>query len=235
MPGRATEVRSGERVLTDVDLVDRSFDPQRVALFLGSWQRSQVSRVKRSRCRAIFMRPCIGVEGYVRAISKPICAACRPIDRWVKHVSATVGVPLNPRVRPAAQDGALADHQSNMLSAVELHPLIQRDSFAFAVSHRGRFNLIWRLPLSIESVWDCAQVFDPVIDQRERNRLIGGIAFGEQNRGNPAHLAIIRSGINGQIDGFGQTGEREQANETKDEGPEFASGERVDAYENHTC
>ena len=175
----------------------------------------------------------IGVERDVCTFAKPIGAASGPIDSWIKNVGPTVRFPFDPSVSLPTEESPFADDETNVFCPVELHPLIQRHCFALAIGNGGRLQFLGRFPLRGETVGNCAQILDPMINEGQRKILLVTIARRKEDRIDSRHLPVVRSRADADVKGFSETRKGKQTDEPDDEGPKLSGDEGTDTYENH--
>lgn len=94
-----------------------------------------------------------------------------------------------------------------------MHCVVKGDCFAFAIRISGVLNLLGRFPFRGESVGNCPEIADPIVDQRKRQILVLLFRGGSQDWADPGHLPIVGGGIDADIVGLGESGE---AGETKE-------------------
>ena len=80
-----------------------------------------------------------------------------------------------------------------------MHCVVKRDCFAFAIRISTMFDLLGSFPLRGETVRNCPEIADPIVDQRKREILIFLPAVGSQDGTDSGHLVIVWRGVDGDV------------------------------------
>ena len=126
----------------------------------------------RCRCSAKLFGACISVKRDIRVVPGPLSTEGAPIDCWIENVSSGRRSPFQPGVRFTASSESLSDNEPDIICTARMHCIVKRDRFPFAIGKRAGFDFLRCFPLSRESVRNCTQIPDPMVDQCDGQTLV---------------------------------------------------------------
>jgi hypothetical protein len=115
-------------------------------------------------CSTILSSSVVGIKRDIRATASVLSPTGAPEDGRIENVGAIGSRPLKPRMRLTAGRESFPNNEPDVVGAPCVHRVVKSDRFAFAICISAMFNLIGSLPFRGETVRNCAEVADPIVD-----------------------------------------------------------------------